>query len=64
MKKGDQVVILGQAHLSLGDDDLGTIDRFEFGRVVVRFGDGSTSYYKPEEIRVVEAPAQAGGAAG
>ena len=61
MNIGDQVLVLGQS--TLGEPDTGTIERFEHARVVVKFPDGWTRYYKPEEIRVIEA-AQAAGDAG
>jgi hypothetical protein len=60
MKIGDRVQILGQ--LAIDDADVGIVDRFQAGLVVVKFPDGWTRYYKPKELRVEPAAEVAQGA--
>jgi hypothetical protein len=62
VRVGDTVVVLGQQ--TLDGDSLGVVDRFVYARVRVKFPDGWAKEFKPEELRVIEAPMAAQGAAG
>lgn len=52
MNIGDTVEILGQTTF---EDGVGKISEFLGSRIEVEFPDGWRRYYKPEEVRVIEA---------